>query len=381
MFGHLGIIAGRQFPNLARLLRDRRGNIALSFALVATPLLVSIGVTFDFVRAYNTQREMQNNIDAALVAAVKNVGTKDTEAIKDDITNWLAAEATTQGAYELDRTSVVIDASSNTVTAKARATVNTTFMRLIGKDAVPVAVYARVVGGADASTKNAFSMYLVLDKSGSMNETTNTTYTTTCYKNGRKKKNNAYTCTKKYSKMEALQLAVGDLLTQLETADPDQKYVRTGVVAYDSSMGAAIDLDWGESAADDYVQNLSADGGTDSSEAFGTAYGKLTASNEVNEHKAKNGLVPAKYIVFMTDGDNNYNSADVTTKSWCDKARTANIQVYTVAFMAPEKGQALLQYCATSSSDYFAAENTAELVAAFKLIGETSAKTVIRLTD
>jgi hypothetical protein len=83
----------------------------------------------------------------------------------------------------------------------------------------------------------------------------------------------------------------------------------------------------------------------------------------------------------MTDGANNVTGADTKTKLYCDKARTAKIQVYTIAFMAPKQGQALLQYCATTSSDYFKAEDTAQLVAAFKLIGETASKKIVRLTN
>ena len=83
----------------------------------------------------------------------------------------------------------------------------------------------------------------------------------------------------------------------------------------------------------------------------------------------------------MTDGANNVNGADSKTKQYCDKARVAKIKVYSIAFMAPSQGQALLKYCATTAADYFPAENTADLVAAFKLIGQTAAKTLVRITN
>jgi Mg-chelatase subunit ChlD len=91
--------------------------------------------------------------------------------------------------------------------------------------------------------------------------------------------------------------------------------------------------------------------------------------------------VPSKYIVFMTDGDNNYTTADTTTKQWCDKARTAGIEVYSVAFMAPDRGKALLNYCATSSAHYFAAEDADDLNAAFEYIGDRATETATRLTQ
>ena len=45
--------------------------------------------------------------------------------------------------------------------------------------------------------------------------------------------------------------------------------------------------------------------------------------------------------------------------------------------MAPSNGQALLNYCATSPSTYFKAENSDDLIAAFKAIGE---KATLQLT-
>jgi hypothetical protein len=48
--------------------------------------------------------------------------------------------------------------------------------------------------------------------------------------------------------------------------------------------------------------------------------------------------------------------------------------------MAPQRGQELLRYCASSSSHYYEAEETAELVAAFKAIGERASAMISRLT-
>ena len=66
---------------------------------------------------------------------------------------------------------------------------------------------------------------------------------------------------------------------------------------------------------------------------------------------ASNGRpAPRRHIVFMTDGDNNYTSADTETKATCETAKAAGVQIFSVAFMAPSKGQKLLQYCASSTS-------------------------------
>lgn len=362
-------------------MNDRAGNIALSFAIVAVPLLGAMGAGIDYIRALNLHREMQSNLDAALVAAVKDIGTKDETALKQQMANWLSAEASTSGSYSLDTTTVVIDKTNYGITATVRANVETTFLKILGKNFVPIAVQASVVDGKNLETKNPFSMFLVLDRSGSMGEDTNTTYTTTCYTN-EYYKTGPYTCTKKYTKIESLKLAVSTMTAQFKKIDPDSKYIRTGAISYNSSSQGATDLNWGTSNVLNYVNALTATGGTASTDAFKYAYNSIRPSSENTAHEKMNGeKQPGKYIVFMTDGDNNDSSDDTDTKKWCDKARDKKIRVFSIALMAPSKGQALLKYCATGGEDYFDVTDTASLVAAFEAIGQTSSKTPVRLTN
>ena len=112
----------------------------------------------------------------------------------------------------------------------------------------------------------------------------------------------------------------------------------------------------------------------------GVSYNKLIATSENTVHKTKNGQVPTKYLVLMTDGANNSSADDTSTKATCVSAKAAGIEVYSVAFMAPTAGQNLLKACATDASHYFEAENMAALVAAFKVIGERTSAVVSRLT-
>ncbi|MBX9455956.1 MAG: VWA domain-containing protein [Rhizobium sp.] len=364
-----------------RFMMDRAGNIAMTFAIVSIPLLGAMGVGIDYIRALNLHREIQGSLDAALVAAIKDVDVKDDDTLKKTLTDWLAAEASISDSYTLDTDSVVIDRTNKGITATVRASMGTSFLRILGRDTVAVAVQASVIDGTSVETKNPFSMYLVLDRSGSMAWDTDTTYQTTCYTNTYKK-TGAYTCTKKYTKIESLKLAVGMMVDQFVTLDPDEKYIRLGAVSYSDKAHSAESLDWGTTKVHEYVEALIADGGTASTNAFKKAYNSVKPTSENNAHKKKNGEEnPGKYIVFMTDGDNNDSSDDTKTKSWCDKARDDGIRVFSIAFMAPSKGQALLKSCATATEDYFEADNTASLVAAFEAIGQASSKTPVRLTN
>ena len=367
--------------SIRRFLYDRAGNIAMSFALVSVPLIGGVGAAIDYGRALNLHREIQSSLDAALVAAMAEIEAKNKnkDSIKKEMEDWLAAQATLSGSkYTLDTKSIEIDTSTHQVTARVMGSIDTSFLSILGVTKVPVAVEASVQGGEETTTKNAFSMYLVLDRSGSMDQNTATSYTTTCTS----QYNQQYACTKVYKKIEALKLAAADLLSQFNDIDPDKKYVRTGGVSYNNAMQTPSALSWGTSAVLTYVNALSAGGTTNSGEAMAEAYESLEDSDEDTAHKNRNGTKkPDKYIVLMTDGENNVNGADAKTKKYCDKAKKDKMTVYSIAFMAPPAGQELLRYCATSSGHYFSADNTKELVEAFKLIGATAAKKLIRLTN
>jgi uncharacterized protein YegL len=335
------------------------------------------------MRAANLHREIQSSLDAALVAAVNDIGTKDEAALKVQLANWLAAEATEAGSYTLDTSSVVIDKTNHGITATVRASVDTTFLRILGKTTVPVSVDAAVLGGEDpgAASRSAFSMYFVFDRSGSMEEPTKERYQGECTRwNGTK-----YTCTKTYTKMESLKLATATLLNQFIETDPKTELIRTGAVSYNNLQQRPTPLAWGVTAVSTYVQALTASGTTNSGEAFETAYDSLTVTGSMSEgaeHQKKNGnSEPDKYIVFMTDGANNVPGADTKTKKYCKDARDANIKVYSIAFMAPKEGEALLRFCANTPNDYYEPQDTSSLVEAFKNIAKDASKRIVRLTN
>lgn len=184
------------------------------------------------------------------------------------------------------------------------------------------------------------------------------------------------------TKIEALKTAAASLYAQFSAADPTKTYVRTGLSAYSSSVQGYTPMEWGTSSAASYTATLSANGGTASTDSVKWAYNQLKSSNttEANAHTSKNGQVPSRFILFMTDGSNNRSSDDTSTKSYCDLAKDDGIEIFSVAFDAPSAGEALLSYCATSSDHYYDPDTASELIAAFKNIGAETAKTATRLT-
>lgn len=402
------------------MLKDRGGNFGIMAALVMPLILAAGGVAIDMAKMVTTKNQMQDEADAAALAAASALVSKEKPDIakaKEIATNFLKAQtagnvvdvpgsgngASGSGSLasaksappevlEVNSSTVDILETANGATGKAfkvtvanKKTIQFNAMtRLLGQDSI--LLETRATAESATETKNALSMYLVLDRSGSMAWKTNTKNPakTSCpnytESNWGKYPNLAATSPCYITKVDALKTAVKDLLAQLKTADPKDLYVRTAAVSYNSAQDTAGNLDWGTTGTATYVNALVATGGTASGNAFKTAYNKVMATTENTAHKAKNGQVATKYIVFMTDGDNNNTSDDTLTLQWCDTARKNNVQVYTVAFMAPDRGKNLLKSCATTTANYFQAEEAADLIAAFKAIGEKASAMATRLT-
>lgn len=356
---------------IAELAADRRGNFAMLAALAVPVMFVAASLAIDTTNALSMKTRMQNAADSAALATATRLSQEDDlslEAAKAFAATFL------QGQVEEDLpafanlsvqpfvTITPVKDNGKTIWRVAVSVTGTQELtpmaRLMGQENLSVEVVGKSESASGGTVQGAFSMALVLDRSGSMDWDLD----------GQRK-------------IDVLKTAVGGLLDQFETADPSHSYVRVGASSYNNQMTGSQALHWKPRKTRDFVNALPAEGGTDSTEAFNWAYTNVDAPREIKLHEAKTGQVPERFIVFMTDGDNNYSAADSSTKILCDKARDAGVQVYSVAFAAPTRGKQLLQYCATSTAHFFDARSSADLIAAFKSIGKQAAKVVSRLTE
>lgn len=386
----------------ARFWRDRAGNFGIATAIILPVTAATAGIAIDFNQMVQVRHALQDSADSAVLSAAnalaKDKTMSDAEAL-DMARKFMKAQfynvvpgaktsETTEGELApVDPLEAAIGTvvrnksqSGNTydVTLTTQIDVPTNGMTaLLGWDKMTVGVTA--TARATSESKNAMSMYLVLDRSGSMawdTTTVNAAQPTKCA-NSRCTR----TTTNYVVKIDALKLAVANLTTQLDTADPEDRYVRTAAVSYEARMHTPVGFNWGTSHTLSYVQALVANGGTDSSDAMDRAYKDIIKTSEDTAHKNKNGQEPSRFILFMTDGDNNQSIADTETLATCTAAKRSGVQIFTVAFMAPSKGQALLRACASSPSNYYDAQDAAELVAAFKEIGDKAVEASTRLTN
>lgn len=394
-----------------RLMIDRAGNIAMTFALVSVPLLGTIGAAIDYTQLVNSQRHLQDAIDTAAVsAAASMVSGKHTDTtVKDYAVNFvlgqLSQSLTTAEAAQLKTklaVAVTTTGSGSTKTYSIKVsggyTVNLSpFANFLGYGTMPIAGVSTTQ--SQSVSKNAMSMYLVLDRSGSMSFVTDTvgSLNTKCQ--------NYVTISDWYSypnlkttkpcyvnKMGALKQAAASLFDELdilEEKDTTDTVVRLGGVSFTDEMQTPEATGWGTSKLRTYVSNLPAypSGGTDMTDGMKQAYDSLTESTETTAHTNKGNTSYSKFIVLMSDGENTgasstHNPAlDVITLTHCTNARTAGITIYTIAFMAPTKGENLLKACAGVDSNYYSANDMTSLVKAFEEIGVKAAKQSTRILN
>jgi Flp pilus assembly protein TadG/uncharacterized protein YegL len=349
---------------------SRDGNFAIAAALILPIAFMAGSFALDTSNAFSMKTNLQNAADsAALATSTKLMQEKGLSLLnaeeyaekfalaqlKDSLDNYqvmsivpkITITPTIDGLTTVWKVTVALEGN---LTATPMA-------RFFGKDTMSINVSGASESASGAS-KGSASLMLVLDKSGSMGWSMDGQI-----------------------KIAALKTAVIGLLAEFKLADPEEIYVRIGGVSYDTKIDKKQPLKWGTKYAGKFVDKLEAKDGTDSTDAFRWALEEVTDAKEEKEHAKASGQKPKKYIVFMTDGDNNYMSADSSTKILCNEAKKGDVVVYTVAFAAPTRGQQLLSDCAYSASHFFDAKNSVELIEAFKQIGQQASKVVSRLTN
>ncbi|ARM92572.1 Flp pilus assembly Tad-like protein (plasmid) [Rhizobium sp. CIAT894] len=238
---------GRAFAALRGLRRDRTGNVGIIVALSLVPMLVAVGASFDYIRSYNVRQKMQSDLDAALIAAVKQINnTGDTDALKLKVTDWFHAQV--ENSYTLGE--IDIDTTNHNITATASGTVPTTFMKIANIDTVPVSVASAVKGPATSY----LNVYIVIDTSPSMLLAATTAGQATMYSgigcqfachtgDSHKVGNKTYANNYEYSTAKSIKLradvagdAVKDVLSLIDTSDKNHERIKVGLYSLGDTL-------------------------------------------------------------------------------------------------------------------------------------------------
>jgi Flp pilus assembly protein TadG len=156
---------------LRSLLGSTRASVLPMMAAAVIPTMAMIGAGVDFGRAYLANSKLQGAADASALATVraKQLSTNsqsNAQEIGEDYifanfpTGYLEASLETPNIDVVDQNDVI----SATVTV--RGTINTTLLRLVGINTLPIR--ARAVAEASENLPTAIEALLVLDNTGSM---------------------------------------------------------------------------------------------------------------------------------------------------------------------------------------------------------------------
>ncbi|MBP2448035.1 TadE/TadG family type IV pilus assembly protein [Rhizobium leguminosarum] len=304
----------RVFGTLRSLGRDRGGNVAIVVALTLVPMIIAVGASFDYIRTYNIRQRMQSDLDTALIAAVKEIDTDDSTALKLKVSDWFGAQV--ESSYTLG--DINIDTSNHKITATASGTVPTTLMKIANIDTVPISVGSAVKGPATSY----LNVYIVIDTSPSMLLAATTAGQATMYSGikcqfachtgdahtvGNKTYNNNY----QYSTAKGIKLradvagdAVKDVLALIDTSDSNHQRIKVGLY----SLGDTLTEVLSPTLSTDTARNRLADSSYGLTSATSKAATYFDVSLATLKQKVGTGGdgttsgTPLKLVLLLTDG-------------------------------------------------------------------------------
>ena len=153
--------------SLRRFFRDRRGNVAIIFALSLIPIIFLTGMALDFTAAAQKRARLNAAADAAALAAVTPaMMTQSNSAALTAATNIFNAEASGITGLTVNPPTITVSNSGlvRTVTISYTASSVNSFPNVLGKQTWPIS------GSSQSTSYSApnINFYLLLDNSPSM---------------------------------------------------------------------------------------------------------------------------------------------------------------------------------------------------------------------
>jgi Flp pilus assembly protein TadG len=192
-----------------RFRSDRSGQVALTFALAAVPMLGLAGLTMDYGHASFVKTDMQAALDATALAMSQNAVSMTSSQLQTAAQNYFNAQFQAPDAKNTSLAASYSTSGGSTIVLSATTTVPTYFMDVMGFKSQTVSASSTVKWG---STR--LRVALVLDNTGSMSDS---------------------------GKMTALKTATKNLLTQLQSAASNNGDVYVSIVPFvkDVNLGSS----------------------------------------------------------------------------------------------------------------------------------------------
>lgn len=154
------VAALRSLATIGEFLKDRAGNVALTFAIAAMPIMAAAGIGVDVSRAYLVRAQLTQALDAAGLAVAGAPGASDEylATLAQDFfnANYSNAEMGVPGDLQLN-------VEGSVVTLSVSATLPTALLGIFGIDEMDVGSTVEVT-----RESKALEIVMVLDNTGSM---------------------------------------------------------------------------------------------------------------------------------------------------------------------------------------------------------------------
>lgn len=331
--------------NLFPFARDRRGNVAVIFALTCVPLISFVGAAVDHGRAAMIRSKLKGALDSAAIGAIVQKSTAfatagsmtadgDVPGGSATAISYFYANSSDITGYTINSVSAKVSRSNGVVTSSMQfsADVPTTFSSIMGFPKLTVTGAAT----ATASMPQFIDFYLLLDNSPSMGVGATPTDVALMVKNTPDKC--AFACHDTANKSNYYQLAkklgVTTRIDVLRSATQSLMDTAAATQTYPNQFRIAI-YDFGGSAATASLRSLFSLSSSLSSAKTAAGAIDLMSVNGQNENNdqdtqfssvipainkaiTSNGdgtaNAPAKYLFFVSDG-----VADESNPSGCLK--------------------------------------------------------------
>ena len=390
---------------LNQFIKDTRGNFALIAAICTIPLCVAGGLAIDYSTKSAKQTKLQDAVDAAVLAAGRDMAKLDNKEIKALVREFVRANLDRDDANLIRNIKIVVDRREMCLKATAKADVATTFGQLAG--------IKKLRYEATASVQSAYGgieVVLVLDNTGSMGMD---------------------------GKLDALKAAAGTFVNDMMEANANGDIVKIGIVPFGQYVnvgtnnrkarwldlpnaneeawngcvgsrenplnlqdtrynkrvpalmgvhcpGPVLELSTDEKKLTASIASMNASGATYL--PSGLIWGLRTISSKTpftggTSRKEAERENVTKAIVLMTDGENTMSKqpkgplhnqgdreqADGWTRQLCETIKSEDVVIYSMSFGSQigADTKAMLSACASNPQSYIHASDAAALNAAF----------------
>ncbi len=310
--------------------KNTDGNFSTIAAFTLSLLMVLVSAAVETSRLSSTNSKLQSITDMAVlagaIAADKRASDRQ-EIVEDILAQNLAALG---DKIQVQPPVIEFDDVTQTVSVQLEANVNSYLAKFLGKSELTTSVESESLFAAAAIAP--ISIAFALDVSGSMSNLT----------------------ADGDVKIDTLKDSIPVLFESLEAGTKSKaklaEKLRTGMSAYNTALVDQQPMDLGWDHLEDSVDALAAAGGTNSTPALQNSYDQLLEDRAYRESQGEDISDLVEYVIFMTDGDNNQPEWDIESAQICEAMKDDGIDIYSIAFAAPGKGEALLLDCASSNA-------------------------------